>query len=85
MEPLSPVDHMGPQPIIEEQVRKDVVPPAMVGGHLILSLLADPMEGILGDLSNSPQRFSKQKQRGELPHMSLGNVPTQTTWYTLHC
>ena len=41
---------MGPQLIIEEQVRKDVVPPAMVGGGLVLPLLVDPMKGILGDL-----------------------------------
>ena len=59
--PLSPTDHMGPQPIIEEQVWKDVIPPAMVSSHLILPLLADPMKGILGDLQNSPQHFSKQK------------------------
>ena len=79
-EPLSPVDHVGPQPIIKEQVRKDIVPPVMVCSHLVLPLLADPMKGILGDLQNS-QCFSKQKRRGELPHVSLGNVPTQTTGY----
>ena len=39
------------------------------------------MEGVLGDLSNSPQRFSKQKRRGELPQSSLDNVPIQTTGY----
>ena len=50
MKPFGPVDHMGPQPIIKEQVRKDVVPPVMVCGGLILSLLADPMKGVLGDL-----------------------------------
>ena len=52
---------MGPQLIIKEEVRKDVIPPAMVCSRLVLPLLADPMEGILGDLQNSPQRFSKQK------------------------
>ena len=67
MEPFSPSDHMGPQPIVKEKVREDVIPPAMVSGYLILPLFADPMEGILGDLSNSPQRFYKQKRRGELP------------------
>ena len=49
------MDHMGPQPIVKEQVREDVIPPAMVSSHLILPLLADPMKGILGDLQNSPQ------------------------------
>ena len=50
MEPFSPSDHVGPQPIVKEKVWEDVVPPAMVSGHLILSLLLDPVEGILGDL-----------------------------------
>ena len=49
-EPFSPVDHVGPQPIIKEQVREDVIPPMMVCSRLILPLLADPMKGILGDL-----------------------------------
>ena len=66
-EPFSPLDHMGPQPIVKEQVREDVIPPAMVHHRLILPLLADAMEGVLGDLPNSPQRFYKQKQREELP------------------
>ena len=60
MEPLSPTDHMGPQPVIKEQVWKNIVPPAMVSSCLVLPLLADLMKGILGDLQNS-QRFSKQK------------------------
>ena len=75
------MDHMGPEPIIEEQVREDIVPPPMVCSCLVLPLLADAVEGILGDLYNSPQRFSKQKQRGELPRASLGNVPTQMMGY----
>ena len=49
-EPLSTSDHMGPQPIIKVQVWEDVVPPAMVSGHLILPRLMNPVEGILGDL-----------------------------------
>ena len=49
-EPFSPADHMGPQPIVEEKIWEDVVPPAMVSGCLILSLLVNPVEGILGDL-----------------------------------
>ena len=85
MEPFSPTDHMGSQLIIEEQVRKDVVPPMVVSGHLILPLLADPMEGVLGNLQNSSQHFSKQKQRGELPQALLDNVPIQMMGYTLCC
>ena len=48
--PFGSLDHMGPQVIVEEEVREDVIPPTMVCSHLILSLLADPVEGILGDL-----------------------------------
>ena len=48
--PFSPTDHMGPQPIIEEKVWEDVIPPAMVCSCRILPLFDDPMEGILGDL-----------------------------------
>ena len=50
MEPFSPLDHMGPQPIIEVQVQEDVIPPAMMGSCLILPVLANSMEGILGNL-----------------------------------
>ena len=84
MKPFGPTDHMGPQLIIKEQVWEDVIPPSMVCSCLVLPLLADSVEGILGDLQNSPQHFSKQKQRGELPHVLLGNVPTQTLGYAPH-
>ena len=85
MKPFGPVDHMGPQPIIKEKVWEDIIPPSMVCSHLILPLLADPMEGILGNLENPPQCFFNQKQRGELPRVSSGNVPTQTTEYEPSC
>ena len=49
-EPFSPSDHMGPQLIVKVQVQEDIVPPAMVSNRLILPLLANPMEGVLGDL-----------------------------------
>ena len=49
-EPFSPTDHVGPQPIIKEQVQEDVIPPTMVCSRLILPLLVDPMKGVLGDL-----------------------------------
>ena len=50
MEPLRPLDHMGPQPIVKVQVWEDVIPPAMVCSCLILPVLTDPVEGILGNL-----------------------------------
>ena len=85
MKPFGPADHMGPQPIVEEEVWENVISPLMVCSHLVLPLLADPMEGILGNLENSPQCFFKQKRRRELPHALLGNVPTRTTGYEPFC
>ena len=66
MKPFSPADHVGPQPIIKEQVRKDIIPPAMVSSRLVLPLLVDPMKGILGNLQNSPQRFSNTGGKGSI-------------------
>ena len=76
---------MGPQPIIKEEVWENIIPPPMVCSRLVLPLSADPMEGILGNLENSPQRFFKQKRRRELPHVLSGNVPTQMLGYELYC
>ena len=50
MKPLCPADHIGPQPIIKVQVWEDIIPPVMVCSRLVLPLLVDPMEGVLGDL-----------------------------------
>ena len=77
MKPFGPTDHMGPQSIVKEEVWEDIIPPPMVCSRLILPLSTNPVEGILGNLENSPQRFFKQKQRGELPRASSGNVPTR--------
>ena len=85
-EPFSPSNHVRPQVVIKEEVREDVIPPMMVCSRLILPLQANPVEGDLGDLENSPLSIStNQKQRGKLPCESLGNVPTQTTGYEPSC
>ena len=84
-EPFSPTDHMGPQPIVKVEVQEDVIPPAMVCSHLILPLLANPMEGSLGDLQLLVSISIKKKQRERLPQLLLDNVPIQTTGYTLRC
>ena len=85
MEPFSPLDHMGPQLIVKVQVQEDVVPPAMMGRRLILPILANPMEGGLGNLQLLFSVSIKKKQREKLPRASLDNVPIQTTGYTLRC
>ena len=41
---------MGPQPIIKVKIREDIVPPPVMSSRLVLPLLVNPMEGILGNL-----------------------------------
>ena len=65
--PFSPTDHMGPQPIIKVKVQEDVIPPTMVCSRLILSLLADPMKGVLGNLLIFSSAFLQAETREELP------------------
>ena len=71
-EPFGPWDHMGPQPIIEVKVREDIIPPVMVGSCLILSLLADPVEGSLGNLQTSLQRFYQEETKREITSSIIG-------------
>ena len=69
-----PSDHMHPEPVVEIEVHIHVVPPLIVGSLFILSILQNPMEGILGDLKNPPQYFFNQKQRGRFPgHLRPGS------------
>ena len=63
-QPFGPTDHMGPQPIVKEQVREDVIPPTMVCSRLVLPLLANPVEGILGDLKFSSAFLKAETKRG---------------------
>ena len=48
--PFSPLDHMGPESIIKEEVQKRVSPPSIVGSFHVLPSLYNAMKGILGDL-----------------------------------
>ena len=58
---------MGPQPVVEVQVQEDVIPPMMVCSRLVLPLLVDPVEGILGDLQLLSAFLSRRnKERGYL-------------------
>ena len=76
---------MGPQLIVKVKVREDVIPPAMVCSRLILPLLANPVEGSLGNLQLLFSVSIKKKQREKLPRVLLDNVPIQTTGYILCC
>ena len=58
------MDHVGPQPIVEEEVWEDVIPPPMVCSHFVLPLFADPVEGILGDLEILLSIFSSRNEEG---------------------
>ena len=65
--PLRSSDHVCPQSVIKEEVRVHIPPPLIVNDGLVIwfSLLLDPMEGILGDLSILCQCFhQKETKRG---------------------
>ena len=49
------MDHVGPKPIIKEEVWVHVPPPPIMDDHLIIQFPCFPntMEGILGDLQFS--------------------------------
>ena len=67
---------MGPQPIIEEEVWEDVIPPPMVCSRLVLPLLADPMEGILGNLEILLSISSSRNKEGNyLMHCQVMSPP----------
>ena len=66
MKPFGPTNHMCPQPIIEEKVWEDVIPPLMVCSRRILPLLDNPMEGVLGDLIESPSVFLQTETKREI-------------------
>ena len=65
LEPFSPSDLVPPQPIIEEEVWEDIIPPMMVCSHRILPFLDDSVEGILGDLRESPSVFLQAETKRE--------------------
>ena len=54
---------MSPQPIIKEEVWEDIIPPLMVCSRLVLSLFAEPVEGILGDLEFSSAFLQEETKR----------------------
>ena len=62
--PFSPMDHMGPQLIVEIKVWEDVIPPMMVCSRLVLPFIADPMEGGLGDLQIFLFSISTSRNKG---------------------
>ena len=63
---------MGPQLIIEVKVREDVIPPTMVCSRLVLPPFANPVEGVLGDLETSLQRFYQEETKREVTLSIVG-------------
>ena len=63
---------MGPQPIVKVQVREDVIPPTMVCSRLIFPLFVNPVEGSLGDLETSLQRFYQEETKREITSSVVG-------------
>ena len=69
---------MGPQLIVKEEVREDIIPPLMVCSHLVLPFLTDPMEGILGDLEILLGISSSRNKEGNyLVHRRVMSPPGQ--------
>ena len=63
-EPFSPSDHVCPQAVIKEEVREDVIPPAMVGSRRVLPLFDDPMERVLGNLEGPSVFLQTRNEEG---------------------
>ena len=63
-EPFSPLDHVGPQSIIKEEVREDVIPPTVVCRRCILPILDNSMEGILGNLEDPSVFLQTRNEEG---------------------
>ena len=82
-EPFSPLNHVHPEPIVEEEVRIHVPPPPIMNDRLVIWFprLPDPVEGVLGNLSISLSVSIKKKQRGKLPHKSKGSDQSLTMGY----
>ena len=67
---------MGPQSIVEEEVQEDVIPPSMVCSRLVLPLLEDPVEGILGNLETPLSVSSiRNKEEDYLVHRWVMSPP----------
>ena len=72
LEPFSPSDHMGPQPIIKVQVQEDIIPSTMVCSRCVLPCLENSVEGVLGDLQTSRQRFYQKEMKREVTSSVVG-------------
>ena len=57
-------DHIGPEPIVKEEVWIDVPPPLIMGSLCILSSFHDFMIGILGDLQFSISISTSRNKEG---------------------
>ena len=55
---------MGPQPIIKEEVREDVIPPVMVCSRRILPLFDNSVEGVLGNIEDPSVFLQTRNEEG---------------------
>ena len=65
LKPFCPLDHVGPELIVKEEVQVYVPPPMVVDNCLVIQLpwLPNPMEGVLGNLqflSAFPSKGNKE-------------------------
>ena len=64
LKPFHSSDHVGPEPIVEEEIWKDILPPLIVDSLLFLSHLPDSMEGVLGNLQFSISVSTSRNEEG---------------------
>ena len=64
LKPFRSSDHVGPEPIVEEEIWKDILPPLIVGSLSIFSSFQNPMEGSLGNLQFSVSVSTSRNEEG---------------------
>ena len=66
LEPFCPLDHVGPEPIIKEEVRVDIPPPSVMDNCIVIQLSSFPnaMKGVLGNLNSLSVFPSKGNEEG---------------------
>ena len=82
--PFCPLDHVGPETIIKEEVQEHIPLPLILVDWSI-SGVDHTKEAILGYLPLLSVIFTKQDMTGNKPHKWTGNDQTQTLGYALYC
>ena len=80
--PFSSLDHMGPEAIVEEEVRIHISPPSFVCSLDVLSGFLDTMESVLGDLQFSISvSQSRNKEGNYLEHRRVMSIAQRQSMF----